>query len=224
MEQNNLGTKSTRPNIIQKLYSRKYIVGNKSIEPSNVAFAVIDSLEKHCDKVTKPQMTAELEEEMEEVAAGKKTKEVIVKDSGKDLREIADILFLDKNTIGSEIRSALRDDSVLGSCEKCGVGQLIIRKGKSGKRFAGCSNYPNCTNSYPLPQKGSINTLPDICPECKTPMIQVKNGRFSYKMCIDMNCKTKANWKKKSDVEKKSSVKKDEVKKEKDSVKKNKTD
>jgi DNA topoisomerase I len=202
MEQNNLGTKSTRPNIIQKLYSRNYISGNKSIEPSQVAFAVIDSLDRHCDKVTKPQMTAELEEEMEEIAAGKKIKPDVVNDSGKDLREIMDSLMLEKDVIGSEIRSALKDDSVLGPCGKCNDGQLVIRKGKSGKRFAGCSSYPKCTNSFPLPQKGTIITTVDLCPECNTPIIQVKNGRFTYKMCIEMACKTKENWKKKSSVSK----------------------
>jgi DNA topoisomerase I len=200
MEQNNLGTKSTRPNIIQKLYYRKYISGNKSIEPSQVAFAIINSLKKHCDKVTKPKMTAELEEEMEKVAAGKKTKEVVVSDSGKDLREIIDLLFVEKDIIGSEIRLALKDDSMLGSCLKCGEGQLIIRKGKSGKRFVGCSNYPKCTNSFPLPQKGIIIPTIDVCSECKTPIIQVKNGKFTYKMCIYMNCKTKENWGKKTEV------------------------
>ena len=223
MEENNLGTKSTRPNIIQKLYDRKYISGNKSIEPSAVAFAVIDSFEKHCDKVAKPQMTSELEEEMEEVAAGKKTKENVVSDSGKDLREIMDMLMLEKDSIGSEIRSALKDDSVLGSCGKCGEGQLIMRKGKSGKRFAGCSSYPKCVNSFPLPQKGVIITTTDLCPECSTPIIQVKNGRFTYKMCIEMGCKTKESWRKKSEEKKAaiSSEKKDvkstpkkEVKKE----------
>ena len=207
MEQNNLGTKSTRPNIIQKLYSRNYISGNKSIEPSNVAFAVINSLEKHCDKVTKPKMTSDLEKEMDEVAAGKKTKQKIVEDSGNDLREIMETLFLDKDTIGSEIRNALRGDSVLGPCGKCDDGQLLIRKGRTGKRFAGCSNYPKCDNSFPLPQKGAIKTTTDLCPECNTPIIQVKTGRFTYKMCLEMACVTKKDWGKKKGKEKKAGEK-----------------
>ena len=200
MEDNNLGTKSTRPNIIQKLYSRNYISGNKSIEPSAVAFAIIDSLEKHCDKVVKPKMTAELEKEMDEVAAGKKKKVEVVNDSGKDLREIMDTLFLDKDVIGSEIRSALKDDSVLGPCGKCDNGQMLIRKGHSGKRFAGCSSYPKCDNSYPLPQKGTITTTTDLCPECNTPIIKVKTGRFNYKMCIELGCITKKDWGKKKEA------------------------
>lgn len=194
MEDNNLGTKSTRPAIIQKLYNRKYISGNKSIEPSKVAFAVIDSLEKNCDIVTKPQMTSDVEREMDEIAAGKKEMKEVVSDSGIKLKGIMDIMFKVKDTIGTELRTALRFSEIISKCPRCNEGNLVVRKGRSGKRFVGCSSYPKCDNSFPLPQKGSIFPTPDFCPECKAPMIKVKNGRFNYKMCLTMTCVTKKDW------------------------------
>lgn len=196
MEENNLGTKSTRPAIIQKLYSRKYISGNKSIEPSKIAFAVIDSLQKHCEIVTKPSMTAELEKEMDEVAAGKKTQKEVVEKSCTDLKQIMELLFKNKESIGLELRLALKFSEIFGKCT-CGA-NLVLRKGKTGKRFVGCSNYPNCNTTYPLPQKGTIITTNDYCPECKAPIIQVKTGRFNYKICLTMTCTTKKNWGKKT--------------------------
>lgn len=202
MEDNNLGTKSTRPAIIQKLYARHYIVGSKSIEPSKVAFAVVDSLEKQSNIVTKPEMTALLEKEMDEVAAGKKEKSVVVSDSGKKLREIMDVLVKNKNDIGSGIRNALRFSQVISKCEKCGKGELVVRKGKSGKRFVGCSSYPDCTNSYPLPQKGIVTSTEEKCPECGAPIIKVRNGRIFYKMCLTMTCVTKKDWGKKKEEKK----------------------
>ena len=60
MEQLSLGTKSTRHEIINKLYGRKYIAGS-SLIPSTIAIAVIDAL-SYCD-VVKPKMTSTLEEE-----------------------------------------------------------------------------------------------------------------------------------------------------------------
>ncbi|MBM3933699.1 MAG: type I DNA topoisomerase [SAR202 cluster bacterium] len=47
-------------------------------------------------------------------------------------------------------------------CPECGNGQMVERKkkGKDGKKFYGCSNYPTCTftvNQRPLPQP---------CPDC----------------------------------------------------------
>ncbi len=197
MEDNNLGTKSTRPAIIQKLYSRRYISGNKSIEPSKVAFAVIDSLEKNCEIVTKPEMTAELEKEMDEVAAGKKVQREVVNRSCSDLKKVMDLLFAHKENVGLGLRMALRFSEVFGKC-KCGS-NLVLRRGKTGKRFVGCAGYPDCTVTYPLPQNGFITPTNDYCPECAAPIISVKAKRFSYKMCLTMTCVTKKDWKKKED-------------------------
>ncbi|MDD3083665.1 MAG: DNA topoisomerase I [Candidatus ainarchaeum sp.] len=195
MEKYNLGTKSTRPNIIQKLYSRKYIFGNKSIEASEIAFAIINSLEKNCNIVTKPKMTSQLEKEMDEIAAGKKEMNLVVNDSSNKLGLILETIQKQKEVIRIDIRKAIHTTNIIGSCNKCNKGNLVIRKGKSGKRFVGCSNYPNCNNSYPLPQKGVITTTDDLCIECNEPVIKVKNGRFEYKMCLNMSCKTKESWK-----------------------------
>jgi DNA topoisomerase-1 len=203
MEDNNLGTKSTRPAIIQKLYSRRYIVGGTSLEPSKVAFSVIDSLEKHCALVTKPEMTANVEKEMDEIAAGKKTREEVVANSGKYLHGVMEVLFKEKDSIGGELRSALRFSSVVGKCSKCGNGQLVMRHGKSGKRFVGCSEYPRCNNSFPLPQKGAITLTPDSCPECGAPIVKIRNNRFTYKMCLTMTCVTKKDWGKKKEQKEK---------------------
>lgn len=203
MEENSLGTKSTRPTIIQKLYSRRYIAGGNSIEPSKVAFAVIDSLEKHCPLVTKPEMTSNLEREMDEIAAGKKTREEVVGASGEYLRKIMDLLFDQKDAVSAELRSALRFSSVVGKCSECENGQLVMRHGKSGKRFVGCSEYPRCSNSFPLPQKGTVAATSDVCPECGAPVIKVRNNRFSYKMCLTMSCIAKKDWGKKKEAREK---------------------
>jgi DNA topoisomerase-1 len=65
----------------------------------------------------------------------------------------------------------------------------------SGSRFVGCSNYPDCENSFPLPNNGDISKTDDICEECNTPKIQVYREKSSnYKMCIDPDCPTKDDW------------------------------
>jgi DNA topoisomerase-1 len=202
MEKHNLGTKSTRPAIIQKLYQRKYISGNKSIEASDLAFAVINSLSDNCPLVTKPKMTAELENEMDEIAAGKKEQNEVVNDSKKRLHNIIKILEghkddLKKAVSGSVTGLRSSGKKVIGKCDKCG-NDLVIRKSKAGKRFLGCSNYPNCTNTYSLPQKGTIAAKDEFCKVCKYPIIKVKKGNFNYEMCLNMNCKTKESWGKKS--------------------------
>ncbi len=201
MEENGLGTKSTRHNILQKLLARRYITGLKAIEPNQIAFAVIDSLEKHAIDVTKPKMTAELEKEMDAIAVGKKTKKEVVDESRLFLEKILDELLENKNKIGSDLREALRADSIVGKCDKCN-GDLRILFGRSGKRFLACNNYPKCTNTYPLPQKGRVVATDKLCEFCGKPMIKVFGRRYRYSMCVDHNCKSKEEWKKKAESKK----------------------
>ncbi|QQR92635.1 MAG: DNA topoisomerase I [Candidatus Iainarchaeum archaeon] len=197
MEENNLGTKATRAEIINKLYARGYISGLKSIEPNQIAFAVIDSLEKHCHIVTEPKMTAELEKEMDRVAEGKQKKIKVVDDSRKLLLEVLDQLLLHKMEVASDLRKAFMHQDVMAICPLDG-GNLIIRKAAaSGKRFLGCGNYPNCKQTYSLPQKGSLLRLNKNCPICKAPMIKLRGKKFNLEICLNMNCASKDEWKKK---------------------------
>jgi len=204
MAELNLGTKSTRADIIQKLFFRGYIFGKKAIEPNKIGFAVIDSLEKHNDIVVKPEMTSELEKEMDEVAAGKKEKNDVVDESRKLLSGALEKLLENKNEIGSMLRRAVIADSILGKCpSKNCDGEMIARRGKTGKRFCGCSNYPKCTTSYPLPQHGKITPLPEPCSACGNIMVLVAGKTSRFKMCIDHECPSKKDWgKKKSDKKK----------------------
>jgi len=206
MAEKNLGTKSTRHETIQKLYSRKYIEGYKAITPNRIAFAVIEALEKYDGLIVKPKMTAELEKEMDEIAAGKKQKKAVVEDSRKMLLEALGQLLKNKEEIGKTMRSALMKDREKFECTRDGCdGMLVVRRGRSGKRFLGCTNYPGCTETYPLPQKGTITAQEKKCPVCGKPMIRVKTRRYSYTMCIDPNCKSKEEWRKKNASKKKNS-------------------
>ncbi|MCX8158319.1 MAG: DNA topoisomerase I [Candidatus Diapherotrites archaeon] len=194
MEELGLGTKATRAEIIQKLYQRRYIHGSKAIEPNNLAFAVIDVLQKDAEKITKPDMTAELEKEMDLVAIGKKKKKEVVDESRNMLKEIIDELCEKRENISREIKKALAKDASIGKCTVCN-GELRIINSKFGKRFIACSNYPNCKNSFPMPQKGKVTIENKICNYCNNPIIKVSMGKSSYKMCINPNCKSKENWK-----------------------------
>ncbi|MBU0636249.1 topoisomerase DNA-binding C4 zinc finger domain-containing protein, partial [Candidatus Micrarchaeota archaeon] len=205
---------STRHEIIQKLYYRQYISGLKSIEPNEIAFAVISSLEKHCKTVTEPKMTAELEAEMDEIAVGKKPKDSVVLESRNVLLKVLEQLLKDKNEIATELRQGLRQDSIVGKCTDASCeGELIIRHGKTGKRFLGCTKYPKCTVTYPLPQKGKLIVLNKECETCQAPMIRLINQRSAFAMCINHNCATKEEWKKRAAEKKAKALQKPATKK-----------
>ncbi len=196
MQDLNLGTKATRADTIQKLYARKYISGIKSIVPNQIAFAVIESLEKHCAIVTESKMTAELELEMDEVAAGKKEKPTVVNDSREMLRGVLDQLLVHKNVVSLELKKALIHQEVMGICPNDN-GNLVMRKaGATGKRFLGCSNYPNCKTTFPLPQKGTLHATNQICSVCHAaPLITLLGQRYKMEICVNYNCPSKDVWK-----------------------------
>src|SRR5439155_663646 len=151
MEKLGLGTKSTRHEIIQKLYDRKYVEG-KVLRPTGSGKALIGALEDHAEKITRPEMTAHLEQDMEEIARGVRTRGEVVSESQRMLEEVVEILQKNQAAIGQEIEAALKEQNYIGPCNKCGQGTLVVLKSRRGRRFLGCDRYPACRNTHPLPQ------------------------------------------------------------------------
>ncbi|NYZ79901.1 DNA topoisomerase I [Candidatus Micrarchaeota archaeon] len=198
MDELNLGTKSTRAEILQKLIDRGYIQGKQNFTPSSIAFAVIDALEKHSEEITKPEMTSDLEKEMDEVEKGDKKKGNVVADSRKMLHKALDKLEKNRAAIGEQLTSASSADYNVGKCPQCG-GDLRIIRTKKGTRFIGCSGYRDgCRTSFPLPAKGKITPLNVACKDCALPMIRVQYmKKRPFEMCVNHKCPSKANWGKK---------------------------
>lgn len=194
MEDQQLGTKSTRPAILDKLVSRGYVAKKKKYKPLGLAFAVINNLEEYAPEITKPEMTSKLEKEMEKIQKGKKTKDTVVNDSRKMLGEVLEELQENKKQVGKKIKEALKETETIDKCPECN-GELVIRRSRKGSRFIGCSGYPKCKKTYPLPRKGHIESLGEQCEECGAPMIKViRNKGRDYEMCLNPDCKTKEDW------------------------------
>lgn len=193
MEELNLGTKSTRHTIIQNLISRGYIKGNP-LEPTKKAIAVVDALKKNAQKITSPEMTADLEVDMDAIVNGELSRDEVVNISRKVLKEVLDILVSRKEEIGKMIKEGIKDDEIVGKCPDpdCG-GNLVIRvSSKTRKKFIGCSNYPNCVRAFPIPQNGLILTTDDKCKTCYYPIVKViRRGKRPWDLCINPDCPSK---------------------------------
>lgn len=185
MEELGLGTKSTRHETIDKLIQRDYVKGKDSLEPTPSGFAVTDALEKYAETIAKPDMTRALEEEMELVAEGKKQVREVVEDSRRLLDEAVALVEKHREQIGGEIRKALRQQNVLGKCPESGH-DMVVRRGRSGKQFVACTGYPECTQTYPLPQRGKIVPLGQSCPECGAPRVRLLQARRRpWDLCVN---------------------------------------
>jgi len=187
-----LGTKATRHEIIQKLYARDY-VKDKSPVPTDSGIAVTMALKKYAEPITRPDMTATLDRDMDEIADGSKTVNDVVEESRRMLTDIFDALDKNRDAIGNSIKEALKTQNALGACPKCGTGQLTVLRSWKGKRFVGCSNYPRCRNSFPLPQKGRLAVNPDKCPACGNLQVNILHGRRKpWVVCLNAHCPTRA--------------------------------
>ena len=189
MEKLGLGTKSTRHAIIERLYTVKYIQ-NDPIEPSQLGMAVCDALDKFAPHITHPEMTAELEEEMDNIAEGRTTKDAVVSTSRNLLAEQLASLLPHSEEVKDALADAVAADAYVGPCPKCGKDLQLRASQKTRGMFIGCAGWPDCDVTYPLP-KGKVEAVPEACPVCGMPQVKVTAFRSKPRtVCIDPNCAT----------------------------------
>jgi DNA topoisomerase I len=199
MEERGLGTKATRHDIIQKLYNRGYIQNNP-IEPSETGIAMVKAFERFAERIATPDMTAELESDMDKIAEGQVSKDEVLKLSREMLHEAYNSMDQNKEELAKTIWEGMDQDRILGPCWKCkeegrakedgSPNKLrIIRARKSGKRFVGCEGYPDCDQTYGIPQRGDLIRLEEVCSICgKTPRLKVLSGRRPWNLCLNEEC------------------------------------
>lgn len=197
LEKRNLGTKATRASTIDRLYNRNFIE-NDPIEVTKLGLTITETLEKHCTNLVSEELTREFEEKMEAIRNGAETRDEVIEEARKELDDILTNFKEKEKEIGAELVETIDQDRErrrkLGSCNNCKDGTLKIIK-TGGSKFVGCSNYPDCENSFPLPRNGKIESLDETCEECGTPRIKViRKNRKPYSMCIDPDCPTKDDW------------------------------
>jgi len=186
MERLMLGTKSTRHEIIQKLVDRGYT--EQGMIPTATGFAVVEALESYAERVTKSEMTSTLEKDMSRIAEGEIKMKDVITESRQMLEQVFVELNKNRDEIGKAIQTALNSENNLGKCGNCGK-DLLIRRSRRGKRFAGCSGYPSCRNTFPLPQRGKIIPTDMNCKDCQSPVIKViEKGQKPWITCINMQC------------------------------------
>jgi len=190
MEELGLGTKATRAGILQTLYDRSYIK-ERSIEVTDIGRAVAKTLEQHSPEIMSPKLTSQLDRDMEMIETGKEKRKKVVENTEKELRRILEDFRQHEKHIGKGIYEAVREYEkeihTVGTCPKCGKKLMIMHSHKTGKRFVGCTGYPKCTNSFPLPQHGYVEVISKKCPDpkCKLHLLQVKSkGRRPWRFCL----------------------------------------
>ena len=178
MEKLGIGTKSTRHNVIEKLYDRGYLESDPP-RPTQLAMAVVEAAEEYADLVVSEEMTRELEAEMTAIVDGEKELEDVTTDSRDALDRIFDSLADSREAIGDHLRSSLKADKTLGPCPECGE-DLLVRQSRQGSYFIGCDGYPDCEFTAPLPNRGEPQLLDEVCEEHDLHHVKILDGRSTF--------------------------------------------
>ncbi len=210
MEERGLGTKATRADIIQKLYDRGYVYSNPP-EPSETGIAMYRAFHEHVPRMATPEMTAELEHDMDQIAAGETSKDDVLKISREMLHSTTAALEDQREEFAKRIWAGMDEDKFLGPCKVCeeagrahedgSPNRLRIIDLKGGKRMYGCEGWirddpespDSCQVSGPLPGRGyELWRLEERCSVCgERPRLTVKGFRGRpWKLCLNDDCPT----------------------------------
>lgn len=171
LEKRGIGRPSTYASIISVIIDRGYIERNqKRFFASPVGMTVSDFLVEHFAQIMDYEFTAQMEEDLDDVALGDKEWRAVV---GAFFTPLSEKIAL----VTQEAQRAQIPVEKTGEpcplCHTTDAGEIVIRTGKFGK-FKSCSRYPECTFTQNI-----VITVPDVvCPLCKEGEITMKNTRW----------------------------------------------
>ncbi len=189
LESLGIGRPSTYAPTISILVARKYIeIEKKQLIPTEIAFKVIELLEKHFSNIVDSSFTAEMEETLDKIAEGKE-------DWQKVLWNFYEPFMKDIEKGKKEIKSQKVLIPTGEKCPECGS-ELVIRKGRFGE-FISCSAFPKCkyTKNISSPKKKESVKVGVKCPECGGDLLERSSRRGKFYGCSNYpKCKFVTNY------------------------------
>jgi DNA topoisomerase-1 len=173
LEERGIGRPSTYAEIISKVQARDYVekMDGTRFQPTTLGKFVVDGLVSSELDFMDPAFTSKMEEELDEVEAGKEERVDLLKRFYKRFREQLDVSKKGK-------RWNPEPEPTDERCELDG-GMMLKRWSRNGW-FLGCANYPECKSTRDLGADGNPTQPRETgiaCDKCGKAMV-VKSGRF----------------------------------------------
>lgn len=174
LEEYGIGRPSTYASIISVIQARGYVrLEERRFFPEEIGLYVSDVLTDQFSKYVDYEFTAEVEEELDEIAEGEKQRVPVLDEWWKPFTKTID--SADPTPIFIKTGE---------KCPECKEGDLGKRFGRFGM-FIGCSRYPECKYIRPIEKPGEKEELElaaeqakDLeCPECGKPM-EARRGPY----------------------------------------------
>jgi len=170
LEEYGIGRPSTYAPTISTIIERGYVerIEGRRLKPKDIAFTVNDLLVSHFPRIVDYKFTARMEDDLDEIAEGKKKWMPVIKEFYAPFKENLNQKYQEISKMEE------KTDEI---CEKCGS-PMVIKMGRYG-RFLACSNFPECRNIRSLKSEGETEpeTANEVCDKCGAPMA-IKSGRF----------------------------------------------
>ena len=194
MEELGVGRPSTYAPTISTIQVRGYVEKEgRYFVPRDVAYVVNDLLVEHFPNIVDYGFTAEMEQNLDEIALGEKEWVSVIRNFYEPF---------EKELIEKEEVLNKKDVTNLGysdeKCPECGK-PLVFKLGRYGK-FLSCSGYPECKYAKPISDSNGSEEEKDVdygkCPNCEDGVFVLKQGRFGkFLACSNYpKCKTTKNY------------------------------
>ena len=203
MEKENIGTKTTRALVLDTLYKRGYVTG-KQLNITPLGKAIYQTFSQYSPKILDPNLTRQLEEEMEKIQNKEVGKEKVIDDAKGIITSIMNDILSNDKEIGNFLKQQLEESEKFAPC-KCGGYMKVINY--KGRKFLGCSNYPTCRITFSLPPT-YLFTYAGTCDICSSPKIWVIKGKQRYQKCLNQYCASNKKAEKTGEKEPKKAAKK----------------
>lgn len=174
LEKRGIGRPSTYASIIKTIQDRGYVEKEaRSLKPTDTGMVVSGFLEENFANYISDTFTAEMEDELDEIAEGKRGYEKTLKDFyGPFLKEVK---------AKGKIAGKITDMGPAPDEFKCPIcsSNMVFKLSRSGK-FMSCAKFPECTGART--QEGKEIEPPketgEPCPTCKDGKLMEREGRF----------------------------------------------
>ena len=171
LEQKGIGRPSTYAPILSTIQERDYV--NKDdgkFRPTELGVTVNKILTAHFPEIVDPGFTAQMEEQLDEIARGKYEWIAALQEFYPTFKNMLDKAWTDLERVN--LTQASEE-----TCPKCGR-PMVIKVGRFGK-FLACSGYPDCKTTMPYLVKTGIS-----CPRCGGDLVK----RISKKKTVFYGC------------------------------------
>ena len=171
LEQKGIGRPSTYAPILSTIQERDYVdKADGKFHPTELGITVNKILTEHFPQIVDPGFTAQMEEQLDEIAQGKYEWIAALQKFYPPFQDMLDKAWINLQKVSM---TQVTEET----CPNCGR-PMVIKVGRFGK-FLACSGYPACKTTMPYIVKTGVS-----CPQCGGELVK----RISKKKKVFYGC------------------------------------